>query len=201
LFGASLLAACVMQPSSPSTTTSAAAESTPSKQSANKESARDTEVAQPAPAPKKAQVDLTPPNGSPDLRPIIGTDDAWAPTVFTGVRAGMSPEEVGKVIPGAEKVSKFGISNVPVKNVAGVDGYQLSFQDGKIYSGTVQFKRSLKSGEFYAYLVNATTNKYGDAKPDEVKKKLITWVDSRFRMAQASWFVDHFELKVNLDKD
>jgi len=154
----------------------------------------------PVAAPKPV-VDLTPPTGLPDLRPLLGDDAAWAPAVFAGIHAGMVPADAEKVIAGAGKVDKYGFSEVRVKGVAGVDSYRFYFQDGKIDTATIRFKRSMRGDDFYAYLVKVAANKYGETKPEQVTKKLITWMDSSYRSAQLIWAGDHFDLEVGMEKD
>jgi hypothetical protein len=131
--------------------------------------------------------------GEVDLVALFGTDKAeWIPQFLAdkNLKGGMTPEEVGQVIPGAEDVSEFGFSDVDVKDIPGVTRYTLYYakddggQPTQLQSFKITFDPNLKNDEFYQQLVDALAAKYGDYKPEDFEKKMITWVNSDFNSAQ-----------------
>lgn len=143
-------------------------------------------------------------SGKVDLAAIIGTeDDGWLPKTFSeyDFKRGMSPEEVGKIMPGAEKISKFGFSEVPANGVPGVDKYKFSFlkdkkdPDGKrtLYSVSLLFDPSIKKDHPYDKVALAFAEKYGEVEPEKIEKKIVTWVGPKFATAQFTNSINKFE--------
>ncbi|KAI9133639.1 hypothetical protein [Acaryochloris sp. CCMEE 5410] len=143
-------------------------------------------------------------SGKVDLAAIIGTeDDGWLPKTLSeyDFKRGMSPEEVGKILPGAEKISKFGFSEVPAKGVPGVDKYKFSFlkdkkdPEGKrtLYSVSLLFDPSIKKDHPYDKVALAFAEKYGEVEPEKIEKKIVTWVGPNFATAQFTNSINKFE--------
>lgn len=143
-------------------------------------------------------------SGKVDLAAIIGSeDDGWLPKTLSeyDFKRGMSPEEVGKILPGAEKISKFGFSEVPAKGVPGVDKYKFSFlkdkkdPDGKrtLYSVSLLFDPSIKKDHPYEKVALAFAEKYGEVEPEKIEKKIVTWVGPKFATAQLTNSINKFE--------
>lgn len=143
-------------------------------------------------------------SGKVDLAAIIGTeDDGWLPKTLSeyDFKRGMSPEEVGKIMPGAEKISKFGFSEVPANGVPGVDKYKFSFlkdkkdPDGKrtLYSVSLLFDPSIKKDHPYDKVALAFAEKYGEVEPEKIEKKIVTWVGPKFATAQFTNSINKFE--------
>ncbi len=134
-----------------------------------------------------------PPSGPPDLRVSIGDDvDAPSLKIFAKLKEGMTPEEAGQAFPGAEQISKFGISDVAVDNVPGVEKCTFHFIEAarlgpgrRLTSADVLFKKSVSTPKLFEQLVAAMVKKYGAAKPEEVKAQLVTWA-GRAGVAQLS---------------
>ncbi len=163
--------------------------------SAKQESAEESRSVE---SPAEDSSDEDPPatttnSSSIDLPAIFGTvKDGWLPKVLNpfDLKRGMSPEDVGKKIPGAEQISKFGFSEVPVKDVPGIDQYKFSFQEDKatgergLYSVTLIFDPALKSEVPYDTVAEALVPKYGEIKPGSLEKKIVTWIGPKFASAQ-----------------
>lgn len=143
-------------------------------------------------------------SGKVDLAAIIGTeDDGWLPKTLSeyDFKRGMSPKEVGKIMPGAEKISKFGFSEVPANGVPGVDKYKFSFlkdkkdPDGKrtLYSVSLLFDPSIKKDHPYDKVALAFAEKYGEVEPEKIEKKIVTWVGPKFATAQFTNSINKFE--------
>lgn len=143
-------------------------------------------------------------SGKVDLAAIIGTeDDGWLPKTLSeyDFKRGMSPKEVGKIMPGAEKISKFGFSEVPANDVPGVDKYKFSFlkdkkdPDGKrtLYSVSLLFDPSIKKDHPYDKVALAFAEKYGEVEPEKIEKKIVTWVGPKFATAQFTNSINKFE--------
>ncbi len=126
-----------------------------------------------------------------DLPAILGTKkDGFAPKVLSGLKRGMKPDEAAKVVPGAEKVSKFGFVEVPVQGHPGLEGLKLYFakdKDGvpnELQSVQLQFSPALNNDAFWGELSKACIERYGKADDKEIQKRLITWVGPKSGMAQ-----------------
>ncbi len=129
-----------------------------------------------------------------DLATCLGTKKSWTPTVFAKLKPKMSPADAGAVLAGADQVSQFGFVTVKADNCSGAAEFELYFAKNKkteafeLSRASILFDSSVSADEaFYASLVNVTTKKYGKIrKADDVSKKLITWVNRKFKIAQVS---------------
>jgi hypothetical protein len=142
---------------------------------------------------------------------IIGTQqDGWLPKVLAGrgLKKGLTPTAVGKIIPGAEQVSEFGFSKVTVHNIPGLKQYEFYYAKdssgnaSQLESVRLQFEPNMSA--FYSDLVEVASNKYGAAKPEDVKQQTIVWVGPDFVTAQLTKPVtnfDGYELNVSLEKE
>ncbi|NJK40250.1 MAG: hypothetical protein HC934_00760 [Acaryochloridaceae cyanobacterium SU_2_1] len=113
LLGALLLASCDNSKSSPSSSP------TPTAQTAN------TQAPQTSP-PETSNS----PAADVNLADIVGTaEDGWLPKAIAQYpfKRDMKPEAVGKLVPGAEKISEFGISEVAVQDIPGIEKFKFSF--------------------------------------------------------------------------
>lgn len=138
------------------------------------------------------------------LSTIIGTmEDGWLPKAVTkyNLQRGMSPEEVGKIIPGAEKISKFGFSEVPAKDVPGVDKYKFSFLKDKkdpdqkqtLYSISLLFDPAIKKNLPYEKVALAFAEKYGEVTSDKIERRIVTWGGPKYATAQLTHSINKFE--------
>lgn len=129
-----------------------------------------------------------------DLSACIGNKKSWTPTVFSKLKPKMSPADAAAVLPGADQVSKYGFVTVKADNCTGAAEFELYFAKNKkteafeLSRATILFDSKVSADDaFYASLVKVTSAKYGKIrKPDEVEKKLITWVNRKFKIAQVS---------------
>lgn len=147
-----------------------------------------------------------------DLKACVGGKASWTPTVLSKLKAKMTPEQVAKVLPGADQVSKYGFVKVPAAGCAGATEFELYFakdkktqQPTQLQSVRILFDSALSTDEaFYDRLVKVLTVKYGRIrKKEQVEKKLITWVNRRFKIAQLSLMSSirggkHYQLNVSL---
>lgn len=184
----SLLIGCSPQQQTPSNSVSPTATSTPSTASASPSSSPTL------PSPSD--------NAKVNLAEIIGTKaDGWFPKVIKGfnLKRGMTPEEVGKAIPGAEKISDFGFSEVAVKDVPGLQKYEFYFakndsnQPTKLESVRLHFDPSLNNEESYQKLIDVLVKKYGEAKPEDIQKQIVTWVGPKFATVQLTKGTTQFD--------
>lgn len=139
-----------------------------------------------------------------DLASIIGTrEDGWLPKVLAPYEfeRGMSPEEVGKIMSGAEKISEFGFSEVSAKDIPGVDKYKFSFLKDKsdptqkrtLYSISILFDPSIQSELPYDAVASAFADKYGEVEPQTIEAKIVTWGGPNSATAQLTNSVKRFE--------
>jgi len=129
-----------------------------------------------------------------DLAACIGNKKSWTPSVFAKLKPKMSPADAATVLPGADQVSKYGFVTVKADGCNGAAEFELYFAKNKktdafeLSRATILFDSKVSADDaFYATLVKVTSAKYGKVKkPDEVTKKLITWVNRKFKLAQVS---------------
>lgn len=131
-----------------------------------------------------------------DLTACVGKKKAvWSPTPFAKLKKGMTPPEVAKVLPGADQVSQYGFVKVKAEGCAGASEFELYFaRDKKTQQPTqLQSVRILFDAAhtddpaFYDRLVKVLVAKYGRVrKKEQIEKKLITWVNRKFKLAQLS---------------
>lgn len=123
-----------------------------------------------------------------DLTKVIGTKkDGWTPVAFAKLKKGMTPAEVAKLFPGADKVSKFGFVTVASSSPVAPELEFYFAKDKKtnepteLRSAKIHFAASV----VYEELVKVCEAKFGKVKKqEEIEKKLITWIGPHFRSAQ-----------------
>jgi hypothetical protein len=121
---------------------------------------------------------------------ILGTQkDGWLPKVLIGknLKKGLSPEETGKMIPGAEKVSDLGFTKVTADNIAGLKNYEFYYmrdKTGKFGLTGIKLYFDPSTNQSYQDLVNVLVGKYGEVNPEDVKKQILVWVTPEFKTAQ-----------------
>lgn len=134
-----------------------------------------------------------------DLKACLGPAKSWTPTVFSKLKAKMSPDAVAKEFPGADKVSQYGFVTLAADKCAGAKQFEFYFAKNKktqafeLSRVTLKFDPALSTDAgFYDALVKATSAKYGKIKKqEEIQKKLITWVNSQFKTAQLTEMPGH----------
>src|SRR5262245_27458995 len=68
----------------------------------------------------------------PETVAALGTKkDGWTPKVLAKLKRGMKPEEAGQVFPGAENISQYGFSKVPVADIPGLVAFEFYFAKDK----------------------------------------------------------------------
>jgi len=129
-----------------------------------------------------------------DLAACFGGKKSWTPTALAKLKPKMSPAAAAAVLPGADQVSQYGFVTVKPDGCAGAAEFELYFAKNKktdafeLSRATILFDSKTSADEaFYASLVKITSAKYGRIKKqEEVTKKLITWVNRSFKIAQLS---------------
>lgn len=150
-------------------------------------------------------------NPKEEFTAVLGTrQDGWLPKVLAGkgLKQGLTPAAVGKIIPGAEQVSEYGFSKVAVSNIPTLKQYEFYYakdSSGKptqLQAVKLQFDPALN--QTYPDLVKVLSNKYGAVKPEDVERQSIVWVGPEFVTAQLTKPVIDFggyELNVSLEKE
>ncbi|NJK28419.1 MAG: hypothetical protein HC925_08080 [Coleofasciculaceae cyanobacterium SM2_3_26] len=137
-----------------------------------------------------------------DLSQIIGTkEEGWLPKVLMdkNLKDGMTPEEAGKLVPGAEEVDDFGFSEVAVEDVPGLQRYKFYFakdDSGKptqLQSVTLIFSPDLNSKIAFKELAEAFAAKYGEIEASELEEEIVTWIGPGFASAQLTKGFNEFE--------
>lgn len=80
----------------------------------------------------KAKTNLSGPKDAKgvDLARLFGTKaDGWSLPPFAKLKEDMTPAEVGKIIPGGDKLDEYGFVEIKKTDVKGVAMYKLSYQD------------------------------------------------------------------------
>jgi hypothetical protein len=144
-------------------------------------------VAPPTPARAEAATD-----GQIDA--FLGTrKEGWTPRCAAVLKRNMTPAEAGAVVKGADKKTGYGIVTLPAPAEAkavGVDKMEIHFLDDdkkqpRLYSVVFVFDTEASEDEaFYDALVKALVAKYGKRPPEDIAKKLVTWVGPNSAMAQ-----------------
>lgn len=131
-----------------------------------------------------------PTNDKEKFLAILGTQkDGWLPKVLMGknLKKGLTPEEAGKVIPGSEKVSDLGFSKVAAQDISGLKNYELYYtrdNTGKFKLNGIKLYFDPNVNQSYQDLVSVLVSKYGEVKPEDVKKQILVWVTPEFKTAQ-----------------
>jgi hypothetical protein len=140
-----------------------------------------------------------------NLAPVLGTKGALFPSL-AGLKRDMSPEDAGKVVPGAEKFDKYGFAEVKVTTIPGVDHYRFYFAKNdagvpaELFSVEYHLTMSLAGDDKFQGLADQLVAQLGPQKPENLEKKLLTWagipgwgVIQFYKMPSQSW-----HLKVTL---
>ncbi len=135
---------------------------------------------------------------------ILGTkQDSWLPKVIAqkDLKRGMNPEEVSKVLPGAEKVSEFGFSQVKVQDVPGLQSYELYFAKNSagepkhLQSILLVFEPDLKAELSFAEMAQEVAKKYGEyrATVTEGEVSSYLWIGPELNPVTLEDFDGNFE--------
>ncbi len=131
-----------------------------------------------------------PTNDKEKFLAILGTQkDGWLPKILIGknLKKGLSPEDAGKVIPGAEKVSDLGFSKVSTQDISGLKNYEFYYtrdNTGKFKLNGIKLYFDPSINQSYQDLVSVLVSKYGEVNPEDVKKQILVWVTPEFKTAQ-----------------
>ncbi|MGD2183122.1 hypothetical protein [Lusitaniella coriacea] len=140
--------------------------------------------------------------GTPDIAGVIGTkEEGWMPKVLAdkNLKENMTPEETGKVIPGAEEVSEFGFSEVQVEDVPEIQKYEFYFEKdeagkpNKLKNVKLVFDPTLNGKITYEELAKILAVKYGEVSSGDIEKEIVTWVGPDFSTAQFTKGLNDFE--------
>jgi hypothetical protein len=162
-------------------------------------------VASPTPAPSYPparianEAALAPPEGLPDLRPVLGIDrDHWAPAFMKAYREGAPEQEVlaamtafDVVVPPEE--GDYATAELTPKDAAAFPGLaklKLTFRMAEGQSARGLTKASIvlageETPELRAYVAKLAELNFGRVEPEEVGE-IMTWIGDHGAMAQAS---------------
>jgi hypothetical protein len=97
----------------------------------------------------------------------------------------MTPEEAAKVLPGADKVDKYGFAKVKAKDCVGAKTFVLFYMKDKatqkpttLASARIEFDPALSSNaDFYKALQEVLVIKYGPIKggDKDIERRILTW--------------------------
>ncbi|NES72215.1 MAG: hypothetical protein F6K24_46990, partial [Okeania sp. SIO2D1] len=139
-----------------------------------------------------------------NLSEIIGTkEDGWLPKPIAqkDLTRDMSPEEAGKILPGAEEVSEFGFSEVKEGDVPGLEGYELYFAKNdagvpaKLQTVTLILDPSIKDELTFEEAAKEVAEKYGEYEEIVVDDKITSylWIGPKFASTSLSNLGSDFE--------
>ncbi|MFO0549034.1 MAG: hypothetical protein U0271_11645 [Polyangiaceae bacterium] len=129
----------------------------------------------------------------PDVKAILGSKaDGFAPAWIASkpFKKGMTPEEAGKIFPGAEKTNEYGFAEVETKEPKGVSKIKFFFLESddkksrKLYSITLIFDPKLKTPALWDALVKQASAKWGAPPKEDIEKKILTWVSDTLSTVQ-----------------
>ena len=131
---------------------------------------------------------------SPETVAALGTKkDGWTPKVLAKLKRGMKPEEAGQVFPGAENISQYGFSKVPVTDIPGIVAFRvlLRQEQGRcaersaVREDPLRLRRGVR---------RAGADVRGEVRPrmekGAVEKMLVIWINHKFRLATLSKSTD-----------
>ncbi|MFO0617635.1 MAG: hypothetical protein U0414_33885 [Polyangiaceae bacterium] len=114
----------------------------------------------------------------PDFKALFGSpSDGFLPVVFGKLKKDMSPEEAGKVFPGAEKVDDFGFAKIE-HPVNGVDYYEFSYLEKKLAFVDIIFAKTLTGPDVRAAIQQAVEARLPDIKPSAAGSSTM-WIDTK----------------------
>lgn len=119
----------------------------------------------------------------PDLDALFGSKaDGFSPLVFKKLKAGMTPAEAGKIMPGGEKPDEFGFAEIKPKDTPGVAHFKLSYQEGKLAFAEIIFEESVSTDAFWEELVAHLKKKLAPVEMKELEpgKKSVMWIGPDF---------------------
>ena len=141
-----------------------------------------------------------------DLAKLLGTKaDGWTVPPFAKLKEDMTPAEVGKIIPGAEKIDAYGFAEVKKTDVKGVDLYKFSYLDagGKkaLKFATIQFDPKLTDEPFWVALVSHLKDKLAVEMTDHGGHH-INWIGPSMSLWSLSKGITHegYELQIAVSK-
>ena len=156
----------------------------------------------------KAKTNLSGPKDAKgvDLAKLLGTKaDGWTVPPFAKLKEDMTPAEVGKIIPGAEKIDTYGFAEVKKTDVKGVDLYKFSYQDAGGKKGlkfaTIQFDPKLTDEPFWVALVSHLKDKLAVDMTDHGGHH-INWIGPSMNLWSLSKGITHegYELQIAVTK-
>jgi hypothetical protein len=134
------------------------------------------------------------------LEKLVGDNTSWKASVFSGLKKGMSCEEVKAAyadLQGCDPAQEWSFASAGAKDDPLVSGYEFSFNSGKLNDATVVFKGSLDKDLFKKVSRAVFQAKWGQLKEGQ-DQEILTWVNSDFNTTQRSYMVDHWQLKNDL---
>lgn len=143
---------------------------------------------------------LTPDKIKSELNTIVGSSDNWEPAYLSDLSKGMSCEEVKKQYSDikCEPDEEYSFPEADVSGHKLIDSIKFTFNNNKLDSATLQFKKSLNRETFKKVSSGVFQNKWGELKPEKAGKKILTWVrPGDYAKAQRNYMVDHWELETD----
>jgi len=140
-----------------------------------------------------------------DLAKLLGTKaDGWVLPPFAKLKEDMTPAQVGKLLPGGDKMDQFGFAEVKAA-VKGAVLYKLAYQDSAGKKGlkfaTILFDPKLTDEAFWNALVDHLQKKLGADMTDHGDHH-VNWVGPGFTLWSLSKGITHegYELQIALSK-
>lgn len=141
-----------------------------------------------------------------DLAKLLGTKaDGWRVPPFAKLKEDMTPDEVGQIVPGAEKIDEYGFAEVKKSGVKGVDSFKFSYLDAGAKKGlkfaTILFDPTLTDEPFWVALAGHMKDKLGDNMTDHGGHH-INWVGPGMNLWSLSKGITHegYELQIAVGK-
>lgn len=135
------------------------------------------------------------------LAKLLGDNSSGVPAVVAGLKGGMAPAEVRKVLPGlpASVTGKkdYEPARVEMKDPM-LEALELKFHGGKLTTVTLVFRRSVDRAAFKAASLKLIEAKWSVQAPAADRNQdLLTLMPGGLGV-QRSFLVDHWELEVEL---
>jgi hypothetical protein len=156
----------------------------------------------------KQKTDLSGPKDAKgvDLDKLLGTKaDGWSLPPTAKLKEDQTPAEVGKLLPGGEKIDEYGFSEIKPTNVKGVAMYKLSYQDSNGKKGlkfiSILFDPAMTDEPFWNALVDHLQKKLAVDMTDHGDHH-VQWIGPGFLSWSLSKGITHegYELQTAVGK-
>jgi hypothetical protein len=135
------------------------------------------------------------------LSKLLGDSSSFNPPVVAGLKSGMSPAEVRKVMPGLPASVKgdkpYEPGRIEMKDTL-LEALEVKFHQGRLNTVVLVFRRDVDRAGFKAASLKLMEAKWAVKVPAAERNEDLVTMMPGGRGVQRSFLVDHWELEVEL---